>query len=49
VRWLGNLLYPDLYKYDMNAEVKQFYKLFYQMDLTETQLQTLMAHAIRTQ
>ena len=37
VRWLGNLLYPDLYKYDMKAEVKQFYKLFYQMDLTDEQ------------
>ncbi len=46
VRWLGNLLYPDLYKYDMKAEVKQFYKLFYQMDLTDEQLQTLMARAV---
>jgi iron complex transport system substrate-binding protein len=46
VRWLGNLLYPDLYKYDMRAEVKQFYRLFYQMDLTDEQIQTLMSRAV---
>ncbi|MGI5940594.1 MAG: ABC transporter substrate-binding protein [Thermoleophilia bacterium] len=47
VRWLGNLLYPDLYKYDMKEEVKAFYKLFYHMDLTDAQLDELMARAVR--
>ena len=45
VRWIGNLLYPDLYKYDMKAEVTKFYKLFYQMDLTDAQYDTLMKDA----
>ena len=45
VRWLGNLLYPDLYQYDMAAEVTKFYKLFYHVDLTQTQLDTLLSHA----
>lgn len=45
VVWLGNLLYPDLYNYDIKTEVKQFYKLFYQVDLTDAQLQKLMTRA----
>jgi iron complex transport system substrate-binding protein len=45
VRWLGNLLYPDLYQYDMATEVTKFYKLFYHIDLTQTQLDTLLSHA----
>jgi iron complex transport system substrate-binding protein len=46
VRWLGNLLYPDLYQYDIKAEVKRFYKLFYQIDLSDAQLQELMGRAL---
>ena len=37
VRWVGTLLYPNLYHYDMKAETMKFYKLFYQMDLTDAQ------------
>jgi iron complex transport system substrate-binding protein len=49
IRWLGNLLYPDLYRYDMKAEVKAFYKLFYHFDPSDAQLQELMARAVRIQ
>jgi iron complex transport system substrate-binding protein len=49
IRWLGNLLYPDLYQYDMGAEVTRFYKLFYQIDVTDAQLDELMARATRVQ
>jgi iron complex transport system substrate-binding protein len=49
VRWLGNLLYPDLYQYDMKAEVRRFYELFFHIDLTEGQLETLMARAMRVE
>jgi iron complex transport system substrate-binding protein len=49
VRWLGNLLYPDLYRYDIRAEVKAFYKLFYHFDPSDAQLQELMARAVRIQ
>jgi iron complex transport system substrate-binding protein len=45
IRWVGTLLYPDLYKYDMKAETKKFYKLFYQMDLTDAQLAELTVNA----
>jgi len=47
VRWLGNLLYPDLYEYDIEKEVKEFYKLFYHMELTDAQFQELTARAVR--
>jgi iron complex transport system substrate-binding protein len=45
VRWLGNLLYPDLYQYDMDAEIREFYRLFYQIDLTQPQMDKLMGRA----
>jgi len=45
VRWLGNLLYPDLYAYDIKTEAKDFYKLFYQIDLTDAQYDQLMVRA----
>ncbi len=48
VRWLGNLLYPDLYQYDMKAEVSEFYDLFFHINLTDAQLETLMARAVRS-
>jgi len=47
VRWLGNLLYPDLYQYDMESEVREFYRLFYHIELTDTQFEELMLHAVR--
>jgi iron complex transport system substrate-binding protein len=48
VEWLGNLLYPDVYKLDIKSEVKAFYKLFYHYDLSDEQLNTLMARALPT-
>lgn len=47
VRWLGNLLYPDLYSYDMETEVRAFYELFYHIDLTDEQFQKLTSRAMR--
>ena len=49
IRWVGNLLYPDLYQYDMKAKVKKFYKLFYHLDLTDAQFQELTARSLRAQ
>jgi len=45
IRWLGNLIYPDIYDYDMMKEVKEFYRLFYHYDLTNQEAETLMAHS----
>lgn len=43
IKWLGNLVYPDIYKYDMVKETKEFYKLFYHSDLTDNQVKELLA------
>jgi iron complex transport system substrate-binding protein len=45
VRWLGSLLYPDLYQYDIEAEVRKFYELFYQIDLSQDQMDKLMGRS----
>ena len=45
VRWLGNLLYPEIYDYDMTAETMDFYKLFYHVEITAEDAQQLMARS----
>ncbi|MGI5880252.1 MAG: ABC transporter substrate-binding protein [Syntrophomonadaceae bacterium] len=47
IKWLGNLLYPDEFKYDIKKEAKDFYKLFYNYDLTDQDLEELMSNATR--
>ena len=49
VRWLGNLLYPDVFPYDIRSEATDFYKLFYHVDLTAAHLDTLLERSCRTQ
>ncbi|NLN88301.1 MAG: ABC transporter substrate-binding protein [Syntrophomonadaceae bacterium] len=41
-KWAGQLLYPDVYQYDIRQEIKEFYKLFYQLDLTDSQLDDVL-------
>ncbi|MBN1322155.1 MAG: ABC transporter substrate-binding protein [Thermoleophilia bacterium] len=48
IPWVGNLLYPGLYDFDMQAKVKEFYELFYHFDLTDAQMQQLMKNAVPT-
>ena len=49
IEWIGNLLYPDLYKLDIKAEVKNFYKIFYHYDLSDAQLNKLTARSLPAQ
>ena len=35
VRWLSKLFYPDRYDYEIEDEVKEFYNLFYHIDLSD--------------
>lgn len=39
--WLGRIFFPGRYPGDMRAETREFYKLFYQVDLTDAQLDAL--------
>ena len=44
--WLGALLYPDYCEYDLQTEVTEYYKLFYECDLTQEMYDNLMAGAM---
>lgn len=44
-KWAGQLLYPDIYNYNIREEIKEFYKLFYHLDLTEDQLDEVLDYA----
>lgn len=44
--WLGKLLYPEYAEYDLQAEVTEYYKLFYGCDLTEDMYRNLVADAL---
>ena len=43
--WLGNLMYPDVFDYDIDDRVKEFYSLFFKYDLTDAELDDLMVYA----
>lgn len=45
VRWLGNLLYPELFDYDMVAEAQRFYALFWHCDLSESEARELLQNS----
>ena len=45
IKWLGNLLYPDIFQCDIAAEIREFYKLFYHCDVTDAQVASLLLKA----
>lgn len=47
IRWVANLLYPDVYPFDFRSEVKRFYSLFYHYELTDKDLDELASRAQR--
>ena len=44
LEWLSALLYPREPKRDLAADVRAFYRSYYQIDLTDAQVQPLLAH-----
>jgi iron complex transport system substrate-binding protein len=44
--WLQKTLYPELADYDLKAEVQEFFKLFYDFDLTDEKYDELMACSV---
>jgi len=46
VPWLENLFYPTAFDNDLKDDVAAFYKLFYQVDLSEAQIATLLDGAV---
>lgn len=41
-QWLAHLFYPELYPIDMTAETKKFYKLFFHVDLSDSDVERIM-------
>lgn len=45
VYWLGKLLYPQYYDYDMVEKAQEFYRLFWNYDLSEEEALEMLAHS----
>jgi|AraplaMF_Col_mMF_1032025.scaffolds.fasta_scaffold00019_31 iron complex transport system substrate-binding protein len=43
LEWLSTLLYPEVPKHDLHAAARDYYHSYYQIDLTDAQVQTLLA------
>ena len=46
VKWLGSLLYPEIFDYDMAAVAQEFYSLFFHYELSSEQAEELMANSV---
>lgn len=46
IRWLEALLYPKTFDIDLKADVRNFFKLFYQVEVTDARLDNLLKGAI---
>ena len=40
--WMANLLYPDVFPYDMKAVTSEYFEIFYHITLTEEQLDEVL-------
>jgi len=47
LHWLLTVLYPDTFGNDLEQETRRFYKIFYHLDLTDAQLQTVLGPGTR--
>lgn len=45
LRWLAGLFYPDHPRFDAKAEAREFYRLFYQVELDDAALDRLLGDA----
>lgn len=45
LKWLAGLFYPDRFSFDLRQETREFYKLFYHVDLSEKELDRLIEWA----
>jgi len=44
--WLSSLFYPDLYQQDLATVAREFYQLYYQVQLTDRQVDALVRPAL---
>lgn len=46
VKWLGNLLYPEKFDFNIRSETKEFYQKFYHYQLTEQELDEILKNSV---
>lgn len=46
IEWLGSLVYPEIYTSDIREEVKNFYQLFYHIDVMDEKLEAILKGAV---
>lgn len=46
IEWLSSLVYPEIYTSDIREEVKNFYQLFYHIDVTDEKLEVILKGAV---
>lgn len=46
IPWLGELVYPDLYDFNVREEIISFYELFYHLKLADEQLNEILINAM---
>ncbi|MEG1448403.1 MAG: ABC transporter substrate-binding protein [Oscillospiraceae bacterium] len=47
LQWCGNLVYPEVYDYDMKKVSKEFFDMFYHYDLTDEEYDLLLSHSTK--
>ncbi len=47
LKWVTATVYPDYYKVDMVKEVKDFYKLFYHIDISDADAKSLLKTSLK--
>ena len=45
ILWLGNLIYPEHYDFDIVEKTQEFYKLFFAYEITETEVAELLKNS----
>ncbi len=45
VRWLANVLYPEVFQYDIKTEMKGYYAMFYHYDLSDQEVEAMLARS----
>lgn len=45
IYWLGNLIYSDVYNFDIKEKVKEYYELFYDYSLSDEEVNEFLAHS----
>lgn len=45
IRWLGNLIYPELFDYDIEREVRDYFSMFYRYELSDEEIAELLGNS----